>query len=62
MTNAAPIEMCSGPRVASSIDQLRIAGVSAATPSAAVLPLLAASHALTAVESAAGIGATALRM
>jgi hypothetical protein len=62
MRNAAPIDTCTGPRVTFSIDQLRMAGVSAATPSAAVLPPLAASHEATAVESAAGIGASALRM
>ena len=62
ITKVVPSEMCTAPRVTSSIDQVRMAGVSAPTASAAVLPPFAASHWVTAGESAAGIGANALRM
>src|SRR6266511_156990 len=62
MKNVAPSETCTPAMVPLSNDQLRIAGVSAATPSAAVRPAFAASHCWTRGDSADGIGANALRM
>src|SRR5687767_5392621 len=62
MKNVAPSDTCTPNTVASNSAHERIAGVSAATASTGVRPAFDASHCCTAGDSAAGIGASALRM